>query len=188
MKISKTKTHVKFILIVTILIILAGGGVFAYFHFRDRDQSDQASSTPTKQLNKSSSSTPAAASNSSSSSSSTPSSSTKDVTQYSDSSGNSSTNDNNSGKVSITATQNGATVRISTNISNIWNSGVCSATISNGTTSTTKTAGIQAMPSYSTCQGFSIPTSELGAGTWKIALTVTHESQTITGNTEVVVK
>lgn len=81
--------------------------------------------------------------------------------------------------VSITAaSQNGAMVSIRSLISDtLSQTGTCTLSITNGSKSTTKTASTQALANSSTCQGFDIQTSELGAGTWNIQLNVTASSR-----------
>lgn len=82
--------------------------------------------------------------------------------------------------VSITsANQNGATVSIRSLIDTVASqAGTCTLVITNGAKSTTKTAATQAYPSGSTCQGFDIPVSELGTGSWNLKLTVAIGAQT----------
>ncbi len=52
-------------------------------------------------------------------------------------------------------------------------SGTCSLSATNAGKSITKTADVIYQPEFSTCTGFSIPSSELGAGTWNITIAVT---------------
>lgn len=84
-------------------------------------------------------------------------------------------------EVTITAAnQNGSTLQIRTLIGVVENTGTCTLVLSrSGQTSVTKTAGIQALSSSSTCQGFDVPVSELSAGTWQAL--ITFESSTLTG-------
>jgi hypothetical protein len=81
--------------------------------------------------------------------------------------------------VTITAaSQNYTTVSLRALISGtVSQSGNCTLIITNGTKSVTKTAATQALANSSTCQGFDMQTSELGAGTWKFQLTATIGSQ-----------
>lgn len=87
--------------------------------------------------------------------------------------------------VSFTAVnQNGAVVSIRSLIADIVSqSGTCTLTVTNGSNSTTKTAATQALANSSTCQGFDIQTSELGAGTWNIQLSVTIDGRSGSTNT-----
>ena len=184
-KSKKSKKTLKIIAAVIAVILLAGGGVFAYWQATKPNQNkDNQNNNQTN--NQSGSSTTSSEDDQNDISSSTPSNETntesKTPEQYSDDSSSSSTQ---SGRLSINAFQADSVVRVTVSINQIWSSGTCSLSITNGTSSTTKTAPIQAMPSYSTCQGFSIPVSELGAGTWKLSLSATHEAQTLTGAQEV---
>lgn len=54
----------------------------------------------------------------------------------------------------------------------VINSGACELTLTKGATTVTKTSGIQAGPTTSTCQGFNIEQSELSSGEWKATLKV----------------
>lgn len=65
-------------------------------------------------------------------------------------------------------------------IDTISNDGVCTLTLqkSDGTI-VTKTAGVQASASSSTCKGFDVPLSELSSGEWRI--TVTYKSDILEG-------
>lgn len=64
-------------------------------------------------------------------------------------------------------------------------SGACTLSLTNSSgAKVTKSADISANPSSSTCQGFDIPISELGSGTWKIVIDLTdngNKSGTISG-------
>lgn len=53
------------------------------------------------------------------------------------------------------------------------NDGVCKLTLTKGLSVVTKTSDTYALPSTSTCKGFSISKSELSIGTWKVELSVT---------------
>lgn len=55
-------------------------------------------------------------------------------------------------------------------------SGLCTITINNGEKTFTDTAQVIYQPEFSSCAGFSIPTSKLGAGAWSITVKVTYES------------
>jgi hypothetical protein len=86
-------------------------------------------------------------------------------------------------EVAISSThQAESTFQVSTLISHLVNSGTCTLVLAKGTTTITKTAGVQPLASTSTCKGFSIPTSELSAGKWTASLT--FENDTLTGSTE----
>ena len=75
--------------------------------------------------------------------------------------------------VNITAVQPGETVYIRTLISSVTSSATCKLDMAgpDGKTYTTS-VGTQALAGSSTCQGFNIPMSELGSGSWKITISV----------------
>lgn len=51
--------------------------------------------------------------------------------------------------------------------------GTCTLTLSSNGKTVTKTAPVAANPSSATCEGFSVPISELGNGQWDININVT---------------
>ncbi len=53
-----------------------------------------------------------------------------------------------------------------------YSSGSCNLTVTNGGASNSQTATIIYQPEHAACAGFSVPISELGAGTWNITLKV----------------
>ena len=87
--------------------------------------------------------------------------------------------------VSFTSVQPGETVYIRTLIDTVTAGATCSLTMSgpNGKSYSTS-AGVQALSSSSTCQGFNVPMSSLSAGNWKITVTVADGSATGTATTE----
>ena len=76
----------------------------------------------------------------------------------------------------------GNTLIIRTTINQMVSSGFCEITLSNGSKRVTKSSGLVQNPSSSTCQGFDIPTSELGAGNWNISIKVSGDGKTGTLN------
>lgn len=62
-----------------------------------------------------------------------------------------------------------------TKLTNITD-GTCQLIVTNGAASSTLNASIIYQPEYSSCAGFSVPTTDLGTGNWHIALTVTTSS------------
>lgn len=91
---------------------------------------------------------------------------------------------NGKGKVDITitdASQNGPTFRVRSEILAITNTGTCTLTLTKSGQVVTKTAGVQALPSSSTCQGFDIPSNELSSGTWTLSLR--FENNTLVADT-----
>ncbi|MDQ3123133.1 MAG: hypothetical protein M3Q14_00385 [bacterium] len=77
---------------------------------------------------------------------------------------------NKVGMMISAANQNGSVLQIRSMISAVTNSGTCTLTLTKSGQTVTKTAGVQALASDSTCQGFDIPTSELSPGNWQLAL------------------
>jgi hypothetical protein len=71
-----------------------------------------------------------------------------------------------------------ATTHIGVDMNAITNTGSCSLTVTNGSTTKTYSSGIQALPQYSTCKGFDVMNSDIGTGTWSISATVTAENMT----------
>ena len=194
----KKKTNIKkfrnIIIISALLVVLVGGSAFTYYQFNktsndtpNYSSSDTPNKTPAKQTpNKDVNNTKTADKPSSDNTNSK----TKETPQYSNQDGSASTSASTSstGKVSFSAIQNGSSVRVNVTIHQLWSSGTCTLSITNKSISTSKKAALQTMPSYSTCQGFSIPVSELGAGVWKINLTVTNGSDNATSHQEVTVQ
>jgi len=80
------------------------------------------------------------------------------------------------------ANQNDSSVAIRTLIKTITSQGVCKLTIEATDSGKTyrSSADVQALPSSTTCKGFSVLTSELGSGEWNI--TVAYESESVKGD------
>ena len=194
----KKKTNIKkirnIIIISALLVVLVGGSAFTYYQFNktsndtpnysssDTPNKTPAKRTPSKDVNNTKTADKPSSDNTNSK--------TKETPQYSNQDGSASTSASTSstGIVSFSAIQNGSSVRVNVTIHQLWSSGTCTLSITNKSISTSKKAAIQTMPSYSTCQGFSIPVSELGAGVWKINLTVTNGSDNATSHQEVTVQ
>lgn len=90
------------------------------------------------------------------------------------SSGTYTTPRSDSGAISIEPSQQGSNVVISIKLSG-YSDGSCALTVTNASSgkSSTKNANVIYAPDFSTCAGFTIPTSTLGAGSWSISLDVT---------------
>lgn len=73
--------------------------------------------------------------------------------------------------LTLTASQSGASVTILTNMQNVP-SGTCKLTVTNGTANTTQVADVIYQPQFSSCAGFSVPTSSVGSGLWQISVSV----------------
>lgn len=66
---------------------------------------------------------------------------------------------------------------IRTTINQTLGSGACRLTLSSGSKTVTRDSGIVPNPSSSTCEGFDIPTTELGSGKWNITITITSDNR-----------
>jgi hypothetical protein len=77
-------------------------------------------------------------------------------------------NDQTAPQITITAAnQNGDTVQIRTLIPSVTTAGNCTLTLSNGTSTITRTADVQAAADSATCKGFDIPVNALTTkGSW----------------------
>lgn len=86
------------------------------------------------------------------------------------------------------ANQNDTSFQIRSLISTVTNDGTCTLTLTQGTKTITKTAGVQAAANSSTCKGFDIPLGELSVGSWQAAIrfennvTIAETSQKISIN------
>ena len=102
--------------------------------------------------------------------------STKDsTTTDSDSSVGSSTQSAASASMTVSASQSGSSVTVLTQIQGV-SGGSCKLTVTNGTAATSQTAQIMYQDQFSSCAGFSVPTSSVGSGSWNIAVTITPTS------------
>ncbi len=81
---------------------------------------------------------------------------------------------NSSDSITVSAKQDAGTVTVTSKLSG-YSAGSCRLEIKNGTNSLSENAEIIYQPEYSTCAGFSIVKSRLGAGTWDITLYVTPD-------------
>lgn len=65
-----------------------------------------------------------------------------------------------------------------TTINQFLSSGSCELTLANGTKTISRSSGIIQNPSSSSCEGFDIPVTELGSGTWNVEIKVTSGDRT----------
>jgi hypothetical protein len=73
--------------------------------------------------------------------------------------------------------RNGDSYRVQTLIQTVTNSGLCTIVITDSEGKVYRaTADVQALPSSSTCKGFTIPVSELSVGKWNINLQFENDS------------
>lgn len=79
--------------------------------------------------------------------------------------------------LTITAiSTSGASLEIRTLIDSLWPDGTCKLTLTNDYQTKTYSSTITAYSSFSSCDGFSIPKSELSNGTWSAILTASYQT------------
>lgn len=76
----------------------------------------------------------------------------------------------------------GSNLVIRTTINQTVGSGTCQLTLRNGSNVVIKDSGIIQNPSSSTCEGFNVPTAELGGGNWSISIAISGDGKTGTIN------
>lgn len=69
---------------------------------------------------------------------------------------------------------------IRTTINQVVSGGKCTLKLRNGSRVFARGSGIVQNPSSSTCEGFSVPVSELGSGNWQIEIFVFSEDRKVT--------
>lgn len=87
--------------------------------------------------------------------------------------------------------KSGSPLLVSTQIGAVVDSGTCTLSLTKaGETTVTKTAGVQALASTSTCQGFNVPASasDLSVGTWHILIEYSNSALTGSATKDVVIK
>jgi hypothetical protein len=77
-----------------------------------------------------------------------------------------------SSQISLAATQQSDSVVVTTQLAG-FASGTCQLVVTNGAKSVTQDATILYQPEFSSCTGFSVPISSLGAGQWTLTLRAT---------------
>ncbi len=95
------------------------------------------------------------------------------------------TNGNISLKISKTFTDDNGDFVVQTEI-NGASSGTCKLTLTKGSATISKSAGVLYQSSFSTCKGFTIPSGEIpSGGNWQLKLTLESENSTATVSQEV---
>ena len=89
--------------------------------------------------------------------------------------------------ITITPSQANGQVTVTTRLEG-YSDGTCTLTSTNGGKTDTRTAQVIFQAQFSTCAGFSIPTSTLGTGTWNFNLSVTAGGNTTTQTASLEVK
>jgi hypothetical protein len=75
------------------------------------------------------------------------------------------------------------TLQIRTDIeSAVTNQGSCSLILTNGNQTFNQTATVEALASFSTCQGFDVPLTSLSSGNWTVKVNFSDPSQNLTGS------
>lgn len=76
-------------------------------------------------------------------------------------------------------------LRVRTLINKVTTKGICSLSLTHGDTVITQSSTVQPVTSYSTCEGFSINTSEMESGTWTITISYDDGTTTATATKQV---
>lgn len=177
MQVQSKKSYKKLVILIAAIIVIIAGGLFAYAMYLPQDHSPSETTT---------SDTQKAQSSEKSSKSDNDSQTTDDQTttrekekdnptQFEGSSPN--TNNTITGVINYKAVADGA-LTLRTTIEQSLTSGTCTLTLTSNGRTVTKTANIAPNPSSSTCEGFSVPVSELGSGSWNIEITITSGDRT----------
>lgn len=180
MKIDRTKKTFskKVLIIILVLAILVGGSVYAFRGNLFPKNTPSKSKTPSNSsVNYSPATTNQKAAGSSIKSQS--------ATDGANTNPNPSPTGQNKSTVTVSipsANQVGSYYHITSQINTVTANGTCTLTLSKaGQTTVTATASVQAQATVSTCEGFSVPLSQLSTGTWQVNLI--FSSDTLTGST-----
>ena len=173
MRIQLKKTpHIKILVALASVAIVIVTGIFAYIHLSSNEQ--RSPEPPKAQtLDTPDSSTATNPDNPAN----TPSEAKKkdDPVQYEGSDPNNSAS--LTGVINYKAVnEDGLTLRVT--IDQALGNGTCTLKLTSAGRVVTRTANVAQNPSSSTCEGFSIPVSELGNGQWEIEVTVTSDDRT----------
>jgi hypothetical protein len=184
MRIQKRHKRTKRALLVAFLVVLVAAGSVAAVPVIDKVSKGQKDSTSEKKSDNKSK--PKKSSSSSSSDADAADGSFKEKAEAAASAGDQTPPQSEKLEVMITSKNvSGGKLVISAQISAILGSGECKLVLTNNGNTATKTSGIQAWPQSSTCQGFEVPTSELGSGKWQVNLTVQSGNRSGSASTEV---
>ena len=174
MKINKSKSSKKQIILSLIAVaLIAGCGIAYYIYNQNRDEVNRDNTSGVKESQVKDNEGPSVSSDTDDPGSTTnPDKITSPGTKPS-------TDASIEAPTITRIEQTGANVRIST-IFNSNTSGSCNLTLEKGGARITHTADIIVGPSYYTCNGFLVPTSELSPGTWSVLITHTYSGKTST--------
>ncbi|QQS17665.1 hypothetical protein IPL44_01315 [Candidatus Saccharibacteria bacterium] len=172
MRIQQKKSPKKALLIAGIAVLILGGGVYAYYATRPSDdkRSAETSNNDTPKTNDETDKT---------NDKTTPTTLGEDgkdtPKQYEGDSPN--TSNSLTGVINYKSVVDGnLTLRVT--IDQSLTSGTCSLKLTSAGKTVTRSASIITNPSSSTCEGFSVPVSELSSGQWAIEITVTSGNRT----------
>lgn len=176
MRVKQNKSHKKAVVITIVAALLVAGGVFAYFTLWAPNKSETDSSDKSKQNSQVDDAKDSdAKTNNTDTKNEVNGDENKTPVQYEGDDPN--TSDTLTGVISYKSVV-GSNLVIRTTINQLISSGTCNLTLSSGQKTVTRTANIMQNPSSSSCEGFDIPTSELGSGTWNINIKVTGDGKT----------
>lgn len=87
------------------------------------------------------------------------------------------------------ANQDTSRLRVRTLIQTVTSDGTCTLTMQGpGGKTYSATAGVQALPSTSTCKGFDVPLSQLASGSWTIKLTFSNTNLTASASKAITIQ
>jgi cytoskeletal protein RodZ len=169
MRIKQKKSHKKAVIITIIALLVIAGGVTCWLLLQNK-KTDNTVNTNSSQNSTNTDNSTDSNNNTNSSENSTP---TNNTTNEKNTTPTETTPDANTTNTTLTATQDGASIIITTNLNNLG-SGTCALIITNETSGSSKnySADVIYQPEFSTCAGFSIPRDDLGVGNWQISLSV----------------
>lgn len=185
---TRKKTNKKLYLLIALIAVAIGVGVFAYFSVfnknddaepidqtsfeeKDEGESNDSKKKPLKQPEDNSGA---------------PAPEPEKEVQPSYEGGSANKSDSLTGAINYSAVA-GDNLVIRTTINQSISSGSCKLTLRNGGKVVTKTSGIVQNPSSSSCEGFNVPTSELGSGNWSIEIAISGggKTGTLKGNAKI---
>jgi uncharacterized protein YpmS len=175
MRVQKKTSKKSLIITLSVIVVLAtGAGAYALLSHGSSSEPTASEDNQSKSLEDSNSSSESTSINTDSSS--TIHESEKDIQPSYE-------GEDTNNSISLTGVVNYKSVindslLLRTTINQILNSGTCDLTLSNGQKTVTRSSSIVQNPSSSSCEGFDIPISELGSGTWSIEIKLTGEEKT----------
>ena len=173
----KKKSPKKILIITLVIAVLFVAGAGAYFLFSPKNEQDAQNNTDaTDSQSKSTDSSTEKTGKNTIETDDTGHEAEKDITPSYEGE-NTNASQTLTGVINYAGVTNG-TLMIRTTINQTLSSGTCQLTLSNGSKTVTRSSNIAQNPSSSTCEGFDLPTSELGSGNWTITITVTSGDRT----------